>query len=150
MRLSLLALLATTLFCSTAFAHCQVPCGIYGDQLRFEKLLEDVNTIAKAQSQIEELTDEGLSGQSANQLGRWIITKEEHASAIQATIANYFLAQRIKSDSERYVDQLKAAHLVTITAMKCKQSVDGVTAEALEAAVLDLYRAYEGKEPEFH
>ena len=22
-------------------AHCQVPCGIYGDQLRFEQMLED-------------------------------------------------------------------------------------------------------------
>jgi len=150
MRRSLLALLATALLCSTAFAHCQVPCGIYGDQLRFEKLLEDTKTIAKAQGQIEELTAAGLSGQSANQLGRWIMTKDEHAGAIQATIADYFLAQRIKADSDRYVEQLKAAHAVTVAAMKCKQSADGVTAESLEAAILNLYRAYEGKEPDFH
>ena len=35
------------------------------------------------------------------------------------------------------------------SAMKCKQSADGTTAKALEEAIFDLYRAYEGKEPEF-
>ena len=53
-------------------------------------------------------------------------------------------------DSPRYTDQLKAAHAVTVAAMKCKQSTDTVTASALEKAIHDLYRAYEGKEPDFH
>ena len=44
---------------SVALAHCQVPCGIYGDQLRFEQLLEDAKTIAKAQAQLNELLAEG-------------------------------------------------------------------------------------------
>jgi len=145
----LLALAAVCLLSSTALAHCQVPCGIYGDQLRFEQLLEDGKTIAKAQGQINELAAAGLTGQSANQLGRWIMTKDDHAAKIQATIADYFLAQRIKADSPRYVEQLKAAHAVTVAAMKCKQSTDAATAEALKAAVFNLYRAYEGKEPDF-
>jgi len=102
----LLAVAAVCLLTSTAFAHCQVPCGIYGDQLRFEQLLEDGKTIAKAQGQINELAAAGLTGQSANQLGRWIMTKDDHAAKIQATIADYFLAQRIKADSPRYVEQL--------------------------------------------
>ena len=145
----LLAIVATTLLGSTAFAHCQVPCGIYGDQLRFEQLLEDGKTIAKAQGQINDLAATDINGQSANQLGRWIMTKDDHAAKIQATIADYFLAQRIKNDSPRYVEQLKAAHAVTVAAMKCKQSTDAATAETLQAAVFDLYRAYEGKEPDF-
>ena len=145
----LLTALAATLLGSTAFAHCQVPCGIYGDQLRFEQLLEDGKTIAKAQGQINELAAAGLTGQSANQLTRWVVTKEDHAAKIQATIADYFMAQRIKADSPRYVEQLKAAHAVTVAAMKCKQSADAATAEVLKKTVLDLYRAYEGKEPEF-
>ena len=148
MRL-LLAAVATVLLGSSAFAHCQVPCGIYGDQLRFEQLLEDGKTIAKAQGQINELAAAGLNGQSANQLTRWVVTKEDHAAKIQATIADYFMAQRIKADSPRYVEQLKAAHAVTVAAMKCKQSTDAATADALKAAVFNLYRAYEGKEPDF-
>lgn len=135
---------------SVAFAHCQVPCGIYGDQLRFEQLLEDTTTIAKAQAQLNELLAGGQpTAQSVNQMARWVMTKEEHAGHVQETMQAYFLAQRIKADSPRYVEQLKAAHAVITSAMKCKQSADGTTAEALKKAVFDLYRAYEGKEPDF-
>jgi nickel superoxide dismutase len=135
---------------SVALAHCQVPCGIYGDQLRFEQLLEDAKTIAKAQAQLNELLAEGQpTAQSVNQMARWVMTKEEHAGRVQDTMQAYFLAQRIKADSPRYIEQLKAAHTVITSAMKCKQSADGTTAKALEEAIFDLYRAYEGKEPEF-
>ena len=145
----MMAVLFAGLLCSTAFAHCQVPCGIFNDQMRFQQMLEDETTIAKAQGQIEEIVASGLSGQAANQLGRWVMTKEEHAAKIQETIGSYFLAQRIKADSPRYVEQLKAAHAVITAAMKAKQSTDSATAKALETAIFDLYRAYEGKEPEF-
>jgi len=135
---------------AVAFAHCQVPCGIYSDQLRFEQLLEDAKTIAKAQAQLNELLAGGQpTAQSVNQMARWVMTKEEHAGKVQDTMQAYCLAQRIKADSPRYVEQLKAAHVVITSAMKCKQSADGTTAKALEEAIYDLYRAYEGKEPEF-
>ncbi len=150
MSRTLLAFFASALLCSTVYAHCQVPCGIYGDQLRFEQMLEDTKTITKAQGQINDLAQAAKSGQDSNQLVRWVVTKETHAGSIQSTIADYFLAQRIKSDSPRYADQLKAAHAVTVAAMKCKQSTDSATASALEKAIHDLYRAYEGKEPALH
>ena len=135
---------------SVALAHCQVPCGIYGDQLRFEQLLEDAKTIAKAQAQLNELLAEGQpTAQSVNQMARWVMTKEEHAGRVQDTMQAYFLAQRIKADSPRYIEQLKATHTVITSAIKCKLSADGTTAKALEEAIFDLYRAYEGKEPEF-
>ena len=82
-------------------------------------------------------------------MGRWVVTKEDHATKIQDTIAHYFLAQRIKSDNPSYVKQLTAAHAVIVAAMKCKQSADAATAKTLEKSIFDLYRAYEGKEPAF-
>jgi nickel superoxide dismutase len=130
-------------------AHCQVPCGIYGDQLRFEQMLEDEHTISKAQLQLHELSSDDVDPQAINQMGRWVVTKEEHATRIQNTIAAYFMAQRIKSDNPNYVKQLTAAHAVIVAAMKCKQSADPGTAKTLEKAIFDLYRAYEGKEPAF-
>ncbi|WP_339909719.1 superoxide dismutase [Ni] [Symmachiella dynata] len=132
----------------TADAHCQVPCGIYGDQTRFEQMLEDFRTISKAMTQINELSEKS-DAQSKNQLVRWINTKEEHASKTQKIMAEYFFAQRIKSDNEAYVKQLKAAHNIIVTAMKCKQTVDPKVAESLEKAIYDFYRVYEGKEPDF-
>jgi len=149
MKRSFLSLVLGCLVASVAFAHCQVPCGIYGDQLRFEQMLEDEHTISKAQEQINELTEGEVDAQTVNQMARWVATKEEHASKIQATIASYFLAQRIKSSNPAYVKQLTAAHAVIVNAMKCKQSADPDTAKALEKSIFDLYRAYEGKEPAF-
>jgi nickel superoxide dismutase len=136
-----------------AALHCQVPCGIYTDQLRFESMLEDTKTIAKSIAQIGELTSKMQNGEldpmTVNQATRWVTTKEDHASHIQEVVAKYFLAQRIKSDNPEYTNQLITAHKVIVSAMKTKQAADPATADALKAAILDLYRAYEGKEPNF-
>ena len=136
----------------TPAPHCQVPCGIYGDQMRFEGMLEDTKTVAKAIAQINAFADE-LNGGAAptakgmNQMARWVSNKESHAQNIQDVIAEYFFAQRIKADHKDYTAQLATAHKVIVCAMKCKQDADGATAENLNAAILDFYRAYEGKEP---
>lgn len=140
------ALMMTT---SIALGHCQVPCGIYGDQMRFEQMLEDEHTISKAQLEINKIADGTMSAQSINQAARWVSTKEEHATKIQNTIAAYFMAQRIKADGDNYSKKLQSAHAVMVAAMKCKQSADPQTAKALEKAIFDFYRAYEGKEPAF-
>lgn len=140
------ALMMTT---SIALGHCQVPCGIYGDQMRFEQMLEDEHTISKAQLEINKIAEGTMSAQSINQAARWVSTKEEHATKIQNTIAAYFMAQRIKADGDNYSKKLQSAHAVMVAAMKCKQSADPETAKALEKAIFDFYRAYEGKEPAF-
>ena len=116
-------------------------------------MLEDTKTIAKAIAQVGELTGKMQSGEldamTINQATRWVATKEDHASHIQEVIGQYFLAQRIKSDNAEYTNQLITAHKVIVAAMKTKQAADPATADALKAAILDLYRAYEGKEPNF-
>lgn len=149
MMRSALSIAFVCAFTSLAMAHCQVPCGIYGDQLRFEQMLEDQHTIAKAQAQVNEMTEGEITAQKVNQMARWVAAKEDHATKVQNTIAAYFMAQRIKADNKNYVKQLTAAHAVMVAAMKCKQSADPETAEMLEKKIFDLYRAYEGKEPVF-
>ncbi len=126
------------------FGHCQVPCGVYTDQLRFDQMLEDQTTIAKACKLINELS--GLEdAQSKNQLTRWVSTKEDHASKIQKIICDYFLIQRIKSSASNYDKLLIAAHEVLVAAMKCKQTVDGDAAKVLHDAILRLHQEYAGK-----
>jgi len=130
----------------SALAHCEVPCGIYDDQLRFEDMLEDQETIAKGIGKIREMAG-NADPQSVNQTVRWINTKESHATNIQHTISQYFMTQRIKS-GEADAKKLATAHAVMVAAMKCKQSADPATAVALKDAILNFYRAYEGKEPQ--
>ena len=131
-------------FQQLADAHCEVPCGIYGDQARFEAMLEDTTTITKAMAKINELAS-ATDAQSKNQLIRWVTTKEDHANKVQHTIAQYFLAQRVKASAKNYVDQLKTSHAVIVAAMKCKQTVDGKQAAGLKDAILALHKAYEAK-----
>lgn len=128
-----------------ADAHCEVPCGIYTDQLRFESMLEDTKTIRKAMGMIKELAGK-TDAQSANQLVRWINTKEDHAGTTQHVIAQYFMTQRIKSKDPQYVAKLTAAHAVMTQAMKCKQGTDPALADALKENILAFHRAYEGKQ----
>jgi nickel superoxide dismutase len=135
-----------------AGAHCEVPCGIFDDPARFASLLEDQATIAKATDQIKELAPKATDPQSLNQAVRWIQVKEEHATSAMETIAQYFMAQRIKAPAEanaeqqaKYVDQLTKAHAVQVAAMKCKQTVDPAQAAALKAAIDAFRKSYESK-----
>ena len=138
--LSIFAFLGT----SQLFGHCQVPCGIYTDQLRFEQMLEDQSTIEKAAKLINELSAK-KDALSHNQLSRWVATKEAHANAIQKTVTEYFLIQRIKSSAKNYEAQLISAHSVLVAAMKCKQTLDPISSKNLKDAILQLHKDYEGK-----
>ena len=80
-------------------AHCQVPCGIYNDAARIVQIQEDFSTIQKAMNKIRELSEQ-QDATSMNQMTRWILTKEEHASKIQKVVSDYFLTQRIKVKTE--------------------------------------------------
>ncbi|MDF1738288.1 MAG: superoxide dismutase [Ni] [Verrucomicrobiales bacterium] len=140
----LLVTFLATSFSQKAMAHCQVPCGIFADQLRFEAMLEDQTTIAKANGQMAELLKESTP-LAANQATRWILTKEDHCSKIMETVAEYFMAQRIKPDAENYEKTLVAAHNVMRAAMKAKQDPSAEVAEALKTSILELYESYEGK-----
>ena len=59
------------------FAHCEIPCGIYNDELRIALLYEHFTTIEKAMTKIIELS-EG-SGADYMMIARWTMAKEEHA-----------------------------------------------------------------------
>ena len=122
--------------------HCQVPCGVYGDPVRFSQMLEDQTTIAKAIAQINDLAGK-KDGQSVNQLARWVSTKEDHANKIQKIIAEYFLTQRIKSSSAKYLDLLKGSHGVMVAAMKCKQGTDPKSADVLKSAIEHFQSIYQ-------
>lgn len=125
---------------SGAWAHCEVPCGIYDDHARIDQMLQDTTTIGKAVAQILELTGK-TDAQSLNQLTRWINTKEIHATRIQDTIAQYFLTQRIKPVRQGtqafndYSMRLVQHHAVMVAAMKTKQSVDPERVGGLRAAI---------------
>ncbi|WP_372796026.1 superoxide dismutase [Ni] [Pontiella sp.] len=119
-------------------AHCQVPCGIYDDEMRVKMMYEHVTTITKAMQQIE-------AGQNANQTTRWVMNKEKHAEEIIEIVSDYFLAQRIKEGMDHYEENLKTLHQIIVYSMKCKQTTDVANAEKLQAAIHTLEHTYFGE-----
>ena len=128
-----------------AYAHCEIPCGIYGDSTRIELIREHVKTIQKSMKMIDKLSREKKP--DYNQLIRWVNNKDEHAKKIQEIITQYFMFQRIKpakiADKEAHASynlKLELLHRMSVSAMKCKQSTDTENPAKL---LLDLDR-FEG------
>jgi nickel superoxide dismutase len=140
----ILTLLLASLFTAASLsAHCQVPCGIFGDELKFGELEQHIETIEKSGRLIRELSaKDKLSAQDHQQLVRWTTNKETHAQKIIDETANYFLAQRIKPGDEHYADKLELLHHIIVYSMKSKQSVESEPVETLGkkiAAFKDIY-----------
>ncbi|WPJ96525.1 superoxide dismutase [Ni] [Coraliomargarita algicola] len=132
-------------------AHCQVPCGIYGDELKFGELEQHVETIAKAAKSIREIAGkETLSAQDQQQLIRWTNNKESHAQKIIDETANYFLAQRIKPGADHYAEKLEVLHHIIVYSMKSKQSVEAEPVETLSAKLAAFKGLYLDHSHEHH
>ena len=123
-------------------AHCEIPCGIYDDQVRANLIYEHTVTIEKSMKKIAALSKEAPV--NYNQLVRWISNKEEHATKIQQTISQYFMTQRLKPDAQKYPDKLSALHKMLLTAMKCKQSIDIANVKILRSLLKEFENMYFG------
>ena len=127
---------------SVAYAHCEIPCGIYGDDLKFKELSQHVDTIEKSVREI--LTLEKAEKPDMNQMIRWVNNKDMHADKIKSEAATYFLSQRVplpegKDGRENYDRQLELLHRITVYAMKTKQTTDLEVVGQLRGS-LDAYR----------
>ena len=123
-------------------AHCEVPCGIYDDQMRAKMIAEHATTIEKAMKQIGELGSQ--TPVNYNQLVRWVTTKEHHATEVQQIVSQYFLTQRIKPDTENYGKKLEVLHKMLLAAMKCKQTTDVANVENLRKLLKEFETLYFG------
>ena len=139
--LLILALLTSPLLLpAAAEAHCQIPCGIYDDELRALQLREHIGTIEKSMRLIRELS--AAPERDDNQLVRWVENKEDHADAMVEIVTDYFLSQRIKAPAAgdaaaqaAYQERLALLHGLLVHTMKARQSTDpAVTAELLRLA----------------
>jgi len=131
-------------------AHCQIPCGIYDDNLRISLMKEHAKTIEKSIKEIEALTTG--TAKNNNQLVRWIINKDEHADKIAEIVTYYFLAQRIKEpkstdkhENEHYVIRLKLLHKILVASMKVKQNDDIEYVNDLKKAIRKFDEEYTKK-----
>ena len=148
------ALLTLLAFCLAsgghAWAHCQIPCGIYDDDARFTLMLEHVTTVEKSMRQIKSLSK--AEKPDSNQVVRWVTNKDVHADKLAGIVTSYFMAQRVKPVPEgdkvghaRYVRQVVLLHQVLVQSMKAKQTTDLAHCAELRKLIAEFRKAYAAK-----
>lgn len=140
-------------FASLAYSHCQIPCGIYGDEGRFDAIAEHITTVEKSMKLITELS--GQDKPDMNQLVRWVQNKDHHADEISHVVTYYFMAQRVSLPPEgdvkahgEYVKKLTLLHEMLVYAMKSKQTTDLEYVQKLRDSLAKFREAYFGKAAE--
>lgn len=121
-------------------AHCEIPCGIYDDEMRIKMMLEHISTIEKSMNQI--IMIENDKSRHSNQLIRWVMNKEAHADAFQHIVSQYFMTQRIKLDAKDYAKKIQILHRLLIYGMKCKQTTDLGHVKKLRNLVIEFQDLY--------
>jgi len=142
--------LSAIIFGSLAYSHCQIPCGIYDDQARFNMIAEHITTIEKSMKLIEALSAEEKP--NMNQIVRWVNNKDVHADEMSNIITYYFMAQRIKLPAEgdvkeynTYVKKLTLLHEMLVYTMRTKQTTELGNVDKLRALLSRFREAYSGK-----
>ncbi len=148
----LIALLCTP-FQNEAKAHCEIPCGIYGDSLQIALMYEHIATIERSMTMIKKLS--AAEEKDYNQIVRWVMNKEEHAEKLQEIASQYFMHQRIKivefdsrshtvdsKEYTHYVMMLTLMHKIQVLSMKAKQSTDAQHIVQLRETLHQFEHAY--------
>lgn len=136
------AIFLSLMFTAKLFAHCEIPCGIYDDEMRYDMLSEHIKTMEKSMKYINNLSKH--KNKNYNQLIRWTNNKEMHANEFQDIVSQYFLTQRIKPDTKdkNYLKHLALFHEMLVYAMKCKQTTDLKNASKLKDLVAESRKLY--------
>jgi nickel superoxide dismutase len=137
-RYSTIMVLFAVAATSTVRAHCQIPCGIYDDQMRIHLMEEHVATIEKSMNEINAKPE-------TNQAVRWVMNKEKHADELSEIVTYYFMAQRIKPGCNDYALKLSQLHEMLVYSMKAKQTTDLANVEKLKELIHSFEHSYMGE-----
>lgn len=143
-------LLSAIVFGSLAYSHCQIPCGIYDDEARFNMIAEHITTVEKSMKLIETLSAQQKP--NMNQVVRWVNNKDKHADEISHIVTYYFMAQRVKLPAKgntkafnEYVTKLTLLHQMLVYSMKTKQTTDLENVDKLRSLSDEFHKVHFGK-----
>lgn len=104
-------------------AHCQMPCGIYHDDMVYDQIDQYAETMYKCCSELnsDHATD---SIKDRQQFVRWIMEKEKASDEVSILITTYFLQQKIKPGEEDTTKRLILAHNLLFLIVQIKQNCD--------------------------
>lgn len=117
------ALFAATVTTVQLHSHCQMPCGIYHDQMIYDKIDEYFETMVKAVTAMH--NNDFKTVQDRNQFMRWVITKEKMSDEMAQVLMYYFLQQKVKpGNDDDTQDLVKSIHKMLFLLVQIKQNAD--------------------------
>jgi len=115
-------LMFTLLLQTELNAHCQMPCGIYHDDMVYDQIDQFVETVYKG---ISVMNDSKFSTvKEKNEFVRWVVQKENSCNEAADLITVYFLQQKIKPDESDTIKRLTSAHKLLFLLVAIKQNSD--------------------------
>lgn len=102
--------------------HCQMPCGIYHDELVFNQIDQYIETMYKGITELK--NSKFTSPFERNNFVRWVMLKDSASDEIAVLITEYFLQQKIKPGEPDTVKRLTSAHKMLFELTAIKQNVD--------------------------
>jgi nickel superoxide dismutase len=124
----------------TAYAHCDVPCGIYDPQAA-QIAAQTVQTmVTKMQALTPPAAGADLGARQAyeNSVTRMITTKEEHAERVKREILILWTDYFKPPHFERWPDLHSKVNQLCKTASQCKQEVNADAAQKLRDQVEEV------------
>ncbi len=119
-KMAVFCVILSSFFKLDLSAHCQMPCGIYHDEMVYDQIDQYAETMYKG---ITVMNGNKLdSVHDFNDLTRWILEKEKESNTTAELISSYFLQQKIKPDEPETVKRLVAAHKLLFLIVAIKQN----------------------------
>lgn len=103
-------------------AHCQLPCGIYHDDMVFDQIDQYAETMYKGISILNE--SKIRTAHDHNEVIRWVLEKEKESNEIANLITVFFLQQKIKPGEPSTAKRLESAHKLLFLLVAIKQNTD--------------------------
>jgi nickel superoxide dismutase len=106
----------------TILAHCQMPCGIYHDNMVYDQIDQYIETMYKG---VTVLNDNKFNNpHDRNEFVRWVMLKENSSNDTAELIMTYFLQQKMKPGEDGNAQRLESAHKLLFLLVQIKQNDD--------------------------
>lgn len=107
---------------SSLSAHCQMPCGIYHDDMVYDQIDQYSETMYKG---IAVMNDSKFANpKERNEFARWTLQKENASDETASLLTKYFLQQKIKPGEPDTPKRLESLHKLLFLLVAIKQNVD--------------------------
>jgi len=120
MQMIALALFGVVVFHGEVSSHCQMPCGVYHDDMVFDEVDQYVETMYKGVSVLKNSAFVTLK--ERQDFIRWVMEKEKESDKVAELITKYFLQQKIKPGEVDTQKKVLAAHNLLFLLVGIKQN----------------------------